>query len=123
MDGTMWIALGIVGSLTLIVILITIKSRSQALKRKVAMLDTFNRIVAEERLVIHQKEVLKNRILAIDEADTTLIFVQNHSEIRYDIIQLTMINDCKIKCLGSKITQKQKNGQSKSEEHISEIVL
>ncbi len=123
MDGTMWIAIGIVGFITLMMVLVAIKSKSVATKRKLEMLDTFNRIVADEKLFISQKEILNNKILAIDETQKIAVFVVNHGEVKYDIIQLEMISDCKIKSIGSKLTEKKKNGRTMSEEYINEIYL
>lgn len=123
MDGTMWIAIVIVGFITLMMVLVAIKSKSVATKRKLEMLDTFNRIVADEKLFISQKEILNNKILAIDETQKIAVFVVNHGEVKYDIIQLEMISDCKIKSMGSKLTEKKKNGRTMSEEYVNEIYL
>lgn len=123
MNGTMWIALGIVGFITLIIILVAIKSKSMATNRKLEMLDTFNRIVADEKLIITQKEILSNKILAIDEARKIAVFVVNVGEVQYDIVQLEMINVCKIKSTGSRVIEKKKNGQAKTEEYVNEVCL
>lgn len=123
MNGTMWIALGIVGFITLIVILVAIKSKSMATKRELKMLDIFNRIVADEKLIVTQKEILGNKILAIDEVQKIAVFVLNTGDVQYDIIQLAMINDCKIKSTGSRVVEKKKNGQTKAEEYVNEVSL
>lgn len=123
MDGTMWIALGIVGFIVFVVILVAMKFKSKAVKRKLEMLDTFNRIVAGEKLVISQKEMLSNKILAIDETKKIAVFVVNHEEVQYDIIELSMIDDCKIKSMGSKMTEKKKNGRTITEEYVNEVYL
>lgn len=123
MDGTMWIATGIVGFITLIVVFVAIKSKSVATKRKLEMLNTFNRIVADEKLIISQKEILNNKILAIDETKKIAVFIVNHGEVQYDIIQLEMISDCKIKSIGSKMIGKNKSGRTMSEEYVNEIYL
>lgn len=123
MNGTILIALGIVGPIAIIVALIAINSKREAAKRKSELLETFNRIVAEQNLTISVRDILKHRILAMDMVRGTLIFVQNHGEVKYDLIQLAMIDDCKIKRLGTRITEEKKSGRSVSEEHINEISL
>ncbi|RYD56244.1 MAG: hypothetical protein EOP56_12995 [Sphingobacteriales bacterium] len=123
MDGTLLIALAIVGFIALIVAAVTIKSQKQAAKRKSDMLDVFNRIVAEEQLTISQKEMLKHRIFGIDELKMVLIVVQSNEDVHYDIIQLSLLTGCHLKHGGTKITERSKSGKRTSEEHVSEIFL
>lgn len=123
MDGTILIALVIMGFIALIVAIVTMKSQQQTAKRKVEMLDVFNRIVLEEKLNISNKEILRHSIFGIDEVQKVLLVVQNHNDVQYDIIRLNVINDCHVKRSGTRITEQKKSGKKVSEEHINQVFL
>jgi hypothetical protein len=123
MDATILIAIAIVAVIALVVLLVIIKSKQQAAKRKSEMQEVFDHMVAEEGLSISQKEILTNKILAIDELKMILLFVHNLNGVQYDVIQLATINDCKVTRKGTRIVENTKSGKPLSEEHISEIQL
>ncbi len=122
MEGIL-IALMVLGIVALVVVAITLKAKKQDVTRQQEMAETFRRIISDEHLHIHHISVLRHKILGIDELKMVLVFVQNHGDIRYDIIEFGNVHDCIVKKATRRRMGIPKMGNQLFEGHICGIDL
>jgi hypothetical protein len=124
MDGTIWIAIFIIGIILLIVFGVTILSISQTRKQFAHLEMQLDETGRQNDCIFDKKEVGRKRAIGLDSTKKKLGYVSlRDSGIETAIFDLSMVQSTEIFMLGNKTITVQKSGSHKTAEHIRQIVL
>lgn len=124
MNDTLWIALAVLIPLVLLFAVFYYRNRKIHQDQKKRLENAYSRLMEQYELTAHEKDQLRDKIIAVDDHKRMLLFVTLSGEDeRYDIVSLDDVNSCKVAKLGNRITEKLKSGKKQTEEHINQVQL
>jgi hypothetical protein len=122
MNSTLLISIFVFLPIALIAAGIFIQSRKKAKRIKNEMLRVYKEVILNDHLKIAEEEILYDKIFAADVLKKVFIYVHNHNEPVYDLIDLTGMTGCQVEKKGTTIITRS-NGKPVTELHVNEVYL
>lgn len=122
MSGTLLISMFVFLPLVIIVSVILINSNKNKKRRKSEIENVYEHIVSEDQLKITEELILFNKIFALDPIKKVFVFLHDHDEPIYDIINLNGLSGCQIEIKGTNLVTKDQ-GKLVSELHVNELYM
>jgi hypothetical protein len=102
MNETLFIAVAIILSVSIVVVLLSRQAGKVKRLKKDEMLGVYKEIVSGNNLHISEEVILPTRVLAIDAANKVFVSVYYHTVPVYDVVRLDNRVSCKVKKIGDK---------------------
>lgn len=122
--STLLFAAGIVGSIFLIVFLLSVITRRQRSKEANRLMNFFNRAAAASGLTITRKDSLQNRMIGLDEPQGRLIFIDYSKEKPEPVLlELKEVAGSRLMVNSDTVTEKVRGEDKVTDIFISSVKL
>ncbi len=108
MNETLFIAVAIILSVSIVVVLLSRQAGKAKRLKKDEMLGVYKDIVSGNNLNISEEVILPTRVLAIDAAHKAFVSVYYHTVPVYDVVRLDNRVSCRVKKVGDNNSGKDK---------------
>lgn len=123
MGGTYLIAIILIMSLIFIAGLFRYQSRKKSRIKRNKMQQIYDNTVSKHVLKPDHKEILANKIFAIDLSKKVLFFSYHFDDLKHDAIRLEDVKQCVVKMTGTKTKQIGKAQKAVYEEQIDWVYI